>query len=105
MRELEQATEGFDQSNLLGNGSFSLVYEGKLKDGTLLSAKVFNVQLEGAFKSFDTGCEMLRNLRPRNLTKVIMSCSDLDFKALVLEYMPNWTLDRWLYSQNLFLNL
>ncbi|WMV32128.1 hypothetical protein MTR67_025513 [Solanum verrucosum] len=103
--ELEQATEGFDESNLLGTGSFSVVYKGILKDGTLLAAKVFNVQLEGAFKSFDTECEILRNLRHRNLTKVITSCANLDFKAPVLEYMPNGTLDKWLYSHNLFLNL
>ncbi|XP_060175061.1 probable LRR receptor-like serine/threonine-protein kinase At3g47570 [Lycium barbarum] len=103
--ELEQATEGFNESNLLGNGSFSMVYKGLLKDGTVLAAKVFNVQLEGAFKSFDTECEILRNLRHRNLTKVITSCSNLEFKALVLEYMPNGTLDKWLYTHNLFLNL
>ncbi|XP_016442236.2 uncharacterized protein LOC107767673 [Nicotiana tabacum] len=103
--ELEQATEGFDESNLLGNGSFSMVYKGTLKDGTLLAAKVFKVQLEGAFKSFDTECEMLRNLRHRNLAKVITSCSNLDYKALILEYMPNGTLDKWLYSHNLFLDL
>ncbi|XP_060177711.1 probable LRR receptor-like serine/threonine-protein kinase At3g47570 [Lycium barbarum] len=103
--ELEQATEGFNESNLLGNGSFSMVYKGLLKDGTVLAAKVFNVQLEGAFKSFDTECEILRNLCHRNLTKVITSCSNLEFKALVLEYMPNGTLDKWLYTHNLFLNL
>ncbi|XP_009783779.1 probable LRR receptor-like serine/threonine-protein kinase At3g47570 [Nicotiana sylvestris] len=103
--ELEQATEGFSESNLLGNGSFSKVYKGILKDGTIFAAKVFNVQLEGAFKSFDTECEMLRNLRHRNLTKVITSCSNLDFKALVLEYMPNGTLEKWLYSHNFFLDM
>ncbi|XP_047270311.1 probable LRR receptor-like serine/threonine-protein kinase At3g47570 [Capsicum annuum] len=103
--ELEQATEGFNESNLLGKGSFSIVYKGILKDGTFFAAKVFNVQQEGAFKSFDTECEILRNLRHRNLTKIITSCSNLDFKALVLEYMPNGTLYRWLYSHNLFLNL
>ncbi|XP_015162645.1 probable LRR receptor-like serine/threonine-protein kinase At3g47570 [Solanum tuberosum] len=103
--ELEQATEGFNETNLLGNGSFSMVYKGILKDGIIFAAKVFNVQLEGAFKSFDIECEVLRNLRHRNLTKVITSCSNLDFKALVLEYMPNGTLDKWLYSHNLFLNL
>ncbi|KAH0747981.1 hypothetical protein KY290_027213 [Solanum tuberosum] len=103
--ELEQATEGFNEANLLGNGSFSMVYKGILKDGIIFAAKVFNVQLEGAFKSFDTECEILRNLRHRNLTKVITSCSNLDFKALVLEYMPNGTLDKWLYSHNLCLNL
>ncbi|XP_060174298.1 LRR receptor-like serine/threonine-protein kinase EFR [Lycium barbarum] len=103
--ELEHATEGFNESNLLGNGSFSMVYKGIFKDGTLFAAKVFNIQWEGAFKSFDTECEILRSLRHRNLIKVITSCSNLDFKALVLEYMPNGTLDNWLYSHNLFLDL
>nr|XP_009772557.1 PREDICTED: probable LRR receptor-like serine/threonine-protein kinase At3g47570 [Nicotiana sylvestris] len=103
--ELQQATGGFSESNLLGKGSFSMVYKGILKDGTLLAAKVFNVHLEGAFKSFDTECEILRNLRHRNLTRVITSCSNPDFKALVLEYMPNGTLDKWLYSHNLFLDM
>ncbi|KAM3376148.1 hypothetical protein P3S68_014862 [Capsicum galapagoense] len=96
---------GFNESNLIGNGSISMVYKGILEDGTLLAVKVFNMQLEGAFKSFDTECKILRNLRHRNLTKVITSCSNLDFKALVLEYMPNGTLDKWLYSHNLFLSL
>ncbi|XP_016474270.2 putative LRR receptor-like serine/threonine-protein kinase At3g47570 [Nicotiana tabacum] len=103
--EFEQATEGFNESNLLGNGSFSMVYKGILKDGTLLAAKAFNVQLEGAFKSFDTEYEMLRNLCHRNLTKVITSCSTPDFKALVLEYMPNGTFEKLLYSHNLFLDM
>ncbi|KAK4706835.1 hypothetical protein R3W88_033552 [Solanum pinnatisectum] len=43
--ELEQATEGFSEANLLGNGSFCRVYKGILKDGMIFAAKVFNVQL------------------------------------------------------------
>ncbi|XP_049367939.1 LRR receptor-like serine/threonine-protein kinase FLS2 [Solanum verrucosum] len=36
---IPQEIEGFNESNLLGNGSFSTVYKGILKDGTLLAAK------------------------------------------------------------------
>jgi len=98
-QELLQATEGFSVSNLVGRGSFGSVYQGTLSDGLIVAIKVFNLVVEGAFKSFDTECAVLRNIRHRNLLKIISSCSNMDFKAFVLEYMPNGNLEKWLYSQ------
>ncbi|KAL7205006.1 hypothetical protein ACSBR2_018014 [Camellia fascicularis] len=104
-QQLFRATNGFSESNLLGMGSFGSVYKAILEDTTVLAIKVFNLQVEGAFKSFDVECEIMRHIRHRNLTKVISSCSNLDFKAIVLEYMPNGSLDKWLYSNNYFLDM
>ncbi|KAF3659364.1 putative acid phosphatase 1-like [Capsicum annuum] len=103
--ELLQATDALSESNLIGSGSFGSVYKGVLRSGTAIAVKVFNLQLDAAFKSFDTECEILRSLRHRNLVKVITSCSNLDFKALVLEYMSNGSLDKYLYSHNYFLDI
>ncbi|KAM3394055.1 hypothetical protein P3S68_003056 [Capsicum galapagoense] len=83
--ELLQAVDGLSESNLIGFGSFGSVYKGILSSGTIIAVKVFNLQQDTAFKSFDTECEALCSLRHRNLVKVITSCSNLDFMALVLQ--------------------
>uniref|UniRef100_A0A1S4CGW8 non-specific serine/threonine protein kinase n=1 Tax=Nicotiana tabacum TaxID=4097 RepID=A0A1S4CGW8_TOBAC len=100
--EIERATQGFDQCNLLGRGGFGSVYKGIFANEMVLAIKVFNLR---AFKSFDTECEILRNLRHRNLTKVISSCSNMDFKVLLVEYMPNGSLEQWLHSDDYYLNM
>ncbi|KAB1221209.1 hypothetical protein CJ030_MR2G020393 [Morella rubra] len=104
-RELCQGTNDFCESNLLGCGGFGSVYKGILSDGTVVAVKVLNLQLAGAFKSFDAECKVLRTIRHRNLVKVISTCSNPEFRALVLQYLSNGNLDRWLYSHNYCLNL
>ncbi|XP_057803834.1 probable LRR receptor-like serine/threonine-protein kinase At3g47570 [Salvia miltiorrhiza] len=103
--ELLQATERFNESNLLGTGSSCSVYKGILNNGKDIVVKVFNMQLEGILRIFDVECEILRSIRHRNLTSVISSCSNEEFKALVLEYMPKGNLEKWLYSHNYYLNM
>ncbi|XP_052883490.1 receptor kinase-like protein Xa21 [Gossypium arboreum] len=90
---------------MIGSGSFGTVYKGILFDETEVAIKVFNLQIEGAFKSFDVECEVMSKIIHRNLVKVITCCSTTDFKALVLELMPNGNLEKCLYSNNHFLDI
>ncbi|KAK8358833.1 hypothetical protein V6Z12_A04G050300 [Gossypium hirsutum] len=103
--ELSRATNGFEESNMLGSGSFGYVYKGRLSDGMEVAIKVFNLQTEEAFRSFDNECDAIRNIVHRNIVKVITCCSSVDFKALVLDYMPNGNLEKWLHSENYFLDI
>lgn len=110
-KELFDATDGFSPSNLIGKGSFGSVFRGKLKgNNQQVAVKVLNLQKSGAFKSFVTECNALKEIRHRHLVKIITSCSSIDFKgnefmALVYELMPNGSLETWVHgSMNLNLN-
>ncbi|XP_073148710.1 uncharacterized protein [Henckelia pumila] len=103
--EIVRATNNFDQGNLIGSGSYGLVYKGVFSDEKTYAVKVFNSDMQRALQSFDTECLIMRSIRHRNLVKVITSCSNLDFKALVMAYIPNGDLDKWLYSPELSLTL
>ncbi|KAG2663688.1 hypothetical protein I3843_16G046000 [Carya illinoinensis] len=102
-QSLLKATNGFSSANLIGVGSFGSVFEGILdQDSRTIAVKVLNLLRHGASKSFIAECEALRNIRHRNLVKVLSACSSVDFqghdfKALVYEFMVNGNLDEWLH--------
>ncbi|PKI56084.1 hypothetical protein CRG98_023516 [Punica granatum] len=101
--DLLKATDGFSSANLIGTGSFGSVFRGVLGlEQTAIAVKVLNLDRHGASKSFIAECEALRNIRHRNLVKVLTACSGSDyqgndFKALVYEFMVNGSLDEWLH--------
>ncbi|KAM3322567.1 putative LRR receptor-like serine/threonine-protein kinase [Capsicum chacoense] len=103
--DIAQGTGNFDEANLIDRGNLGLVYKGTLADGMVVAIKVFNTELQHAFRSFDVECQVLRSIRHRNLVKVISSCASFDYKVLVLQYMPNENLESWIHSPDKFLDL
>ncbi|XAR57959.1 Non-specific serine/threonine protein kinase, partial [Bertholletia excelsa] len=104
-RELCRATNDFSESNSIGEGSFGFVYKGVLADGEIVAVKILNLQVEGAFRSFDVECKVLSTIRHRNLVKVISTCTSPELRALIIEYMPNGSLEKWLYFNNHYLDV
>ncbi|CAO2841419.1 unnamed protein product [Amaranthus hypochondriacus] len=92
---LSKATNGFSYENLVGQGTYGVVYKGILEeDESNIAVKVFKLEYHGALNSFIAECAVLRSIKHRNLLKIITACSSIDhdgrdFKALVYEYMAN----------------
>ncbi|GJV47866.1 leucine-rich repeat protein [Tanacetum coccineum] len=103
--ELLKAIDGFSIENLIGQGGLNSIYRGILNsnDGKFVAVKFLHLQNRGAHKSFLAECEAWRDIRHRNLLKIITSCSSTDFqgnefKALVYELMSNGSVHNWLHS-------
>ncbi|XXG58685.1 hypothetical protein AAC387_Pa04g0934 [Persea americana] len=103
-RELFKATDGFLSSNLIGEGSYSSVYWGIIDYmGRIVAIKILNLQQRRASKCFIAECRALSSICHRNIVRVLTVCSSIDFsgndfKALILEYMSNGSLDTWLHQ-------
>ncbi|XP_021805650.1 probable LRR receptor-like serine/threonine-protein kinase At3g47570 isoform X2 [Prunus avium] len=99
--DLLKATNGFASRNLIGAGSFGSVYRGILnEEERIVAIKVLNGQ--SSRESFIAECEALKNIRHRNLVKLLTACASTDFqgndfKALVYEFMMNGSLEEWLH--------
>lgn len=76
------------------------MYKGIFRDETLAAIKAFNMDQNRASKSFLAECKALRNIRHRNLVKILSASSSPTFKALVLQFMPNGSLEKWLHSKS-----
>lgn len=93
--ELSQATKCFDECNLVGSGSFGLVYKGLLLDGTIVAIKM---RRGAPRQEFVEEVKRLSEICHRNLVTLIGYCQEGGFQMLAFEYLPNGSISRHLYD-------
>ncbi|WJX13203.1 non-specific serine/threonine protein kinase [Trifolium repens] len=100
-RELEVATNGFNEANVINNGGVNgLIYKGVLNDGTLAAIKLLHSEGKQGERAFRIEVDLLSQLRSPYLVELLGYCADQHHRLLIFEYMPNGTLQHHLHSPN-----
>lgn len=100
-KDLFLATEGFKNKNVLGAGGFGKVYKGILPTSKLeIAVKRLSHNSKQGTKEFITEIVSIGHLRHRNLVQLLGYCRRKGELLLVYDYMPNGSLDKFLYCEN-----
>uniref|UniRef100_A0A803NE47 Uncharacterized protein n=1 Tax=Chenopodium quinoa TaxID=63459 RepID=A0A803NE47_CHEQI len=98
LRTLEAATNNFSDDHKLGQGGFGSVYKGTLENGQEIAVKrLSKISSQGA-EEFKNEVVLIANLQHRNLVKLLGFCLAGEEKLLVFEYVPNKSLNYFLFD-------
>ncbi|XP_022767586.1 L-type lectin-domain containing receptor kinase IV.1-like [Durio zibethinus] len=99
-KDLYIATKGFKDKELLGAGGFGRVYKGILPTNKLeVAVKRVSHESRQGMKEFVAEIVSIGRLRHRNLVQLLGYCRRKNELLLVYDYMPNGSLDKYLYDQ------
>ncbi|KAL8255364.1 hypothetical protein R6Q59_033585 [Mikania micrantha] len=97
--DLKKATKNFREENKLGEGGFGDVYKGVVKDGNIIAVKRLTIGSNTAKDNFESEVRVISNVHHRNLIRLLGCCSKGPELLLVLEYMANGSLEKYLYGE------
>ncbi|KAL8241932.1 hypothetical protein R6Q59_012234 [Mikania micrantha] len=97
-RHLELATSNFSQENIIGKGAFGEVFKAILDDKKVVAVKKLRGNYAIAKAGFEKEILLTSQIRHRNLMSLLGWSSEGSNLLLVLEYMQNGSLDKFLWG-------
>ncbi|XP_055823273.1 G-type lectin S-receptor-like serine/threonine-protein kinase At4g27290 [Solanum dulcamara] len=92
------ATENFSSANVIGEGGFGPVYKGILPNGQELAVKRLSKHSGQGFQELKNEIVLISKLQHRNLVKLLGFCLEGEERMLIYEFMPNASLDYFIFD-------
>ncbi|PQM33663.1 cysteine-rich receptor-like protein kinase 25 [Prunus yedoensis var. nudiflora] len=95
---IETATSKFSDNNKLGEGGFGVVFKGTLANGHEIAVKRLSKSSKQGVQEFKNEVALVAKLQHRNLVRLLGFCLEGEETILVYEYVPNKSLDYFLFE-------
>ncbi|XP_062162252.1 cysteine-rich receptor-like protein kinase 44 isoform X2 [Alnus glutinosa] len=95
---IKVATENFSNANKLGQGGFGAVYKGRLPNGQEIAVKRLLKPSGQRNLEFKNEVVLVARLQHRNLVRLIGFCLEGNERLLIYEFMPNSSLDKFIFD-------
>ncbi|TKY47435.1 G-type lectin S-receptor serine/threonine-protein kinase [Spatholobus suberectus] len=97
-----EATANFSSTNKIGEGGFGPVYKGKLPNGQEIAIKRLSKGSGQGLNEFKNEAMLIVKLQHTNLVRLLGFCIDKEERILVYEYMPNKSLNLYLFGIEIY---
>ncbi|KAJ4833173.1 hypothetical protein Tsubulata_016041 [Turnera subulata] len=98
LNEMFLATNNFSKANIIGAGGFGSVYKGRLLTGQEIAVKKLSRNSGQGIQEFRNEVVLIAKLQHKNLVGLVGSCIQGEDRMLVYEYMPNKSLDYFIFD-------
>ncbi|XP_016648126.1 PREDICTED: putative receptor-like protein kinase At4g00960 [Prunus mume] len=97
---IRSATDDFSDANMLGRGGFGAVYKGRLLNGQPIAVKRLSKNSGQGDREFKNEVVLVARLQHRNLVRLLGFCLKAEERLLIYEYVPNTSLDHFIFDPN-----